>query len=77
MEVREISTCMCTRTRVLIKMHYNFKHEYIKRCLLLGPFNMSTGACDAGIGISNGTLIGTGGWLPSFGVTGNGRSTHE
>lgn len=37
-----------------------------------GPFNMSTGACDAGISISNGTLIGTGGWLPSFGVTGNG-----
>ena len=50
---------------------------YIKHHLSLGPFNMSTGACDKGISISNGTFIGTGGWHPSFGVTGNGRYTHK
>lgn len=42
-----------------------------------GPFNMSNGACDSGISISNGTYIGTGGWHPSFGVTGNGRYTQR
>jgi exopolysaccharide biosynthesis protein len=35
-----------------------------------GPFNMSTGDCDEGIFIQNGSVLGTGGWgSVQFGVT--------
>ena len=37
------------------------------------PFNMETGACDCGVYISNGEILGSGGWKPSFSVTGDGR----
>ena len=37
------------------------------------PFNMSSGDCDCGIAISDGTAFGTGGWdSVQFGVTANG-----
>lgn len=37
------------------------------------PFNMKTGACDCGVFVSGGAIYGTGGFKPSFSVTGDGR----
>ena len=40
-----------------------------------GPFDMSTGACDDGVFIHAGKVIGSGGWRPSLAVTGSGGGT--
>ena len=37
------------------------------------PFNMDTGQCDCGVYISEGKVLGSGGWKPSFSVTGDGK----
>lgn len=37
-----------------------------------GPFNMSSGACDDGVFILNGEVVGSGGWRPVFGATHDG-----
>ena len=34
---------------------------------------MKTGDCDCGVYISNGRVLGSGGWKPSFSVTGDGK----
>ena len=38
-----------------------------------GPFNMGDGACDAGAFVHNGTVCGTGGWVPMLASTIDGR----
>ena len=37
-----------------------------------GPFDMATGKCNAGMFVSDGKIMGTGGWPAGFGVTANG-----